>query len=188
MKTLALLSIFGLLAFAASDSYQFQRDSVIEISGTSNVRAWSCEASQMAGTMMATTDGRRVTDVSGVTVTVPIQQIDCGNGQMNGKVREELGANSSNFVRFNLSNATIGAVDAQGNTTVNATGRLAIAGTTKTINVTAKAEPLSGNRMRLTGQVPLAMTNFGISPPTAMLGALRTADDVTVSFNVVVAR
>jgi hypothetical protein len=32
------------------------------------------------------------------------------------------------------------------------------------------------------GSVPLFMSDFGIEPPTAMLGMLKTADQVTVKF------
>jgi polyisoprenoid-binding protein YceI len=188
MKLLALLPILCLLAFAAADSYQFQQDSTLEIAGTSNVRGWSCEASQMAGTMVAFTQDQRLSSVEGVTVTIPVQGIECGNGQMNGKVRESLGADNSNFVRFNLSNATVSEADAQGRSTVSATGRLSIAGTTRTIQIPAQAQAMPGNRIRVTGAVPMKMTDFGVTPPTAMLGALRTADDVTVNFDVVVAR
>ena len=34
----------------------------------------------------------------------------------------------------------------------------------------------------LTGSLSLLMTDFGVEPPTAMLGMMKTADQVTVKF------
>jgi hypothetical protein len=37
------------------------------------------------------------------------------------------------------------------------------------------------------GQLPILMTDYGIKPPTAMLGMLKTDPKVTVSFETVLA-
>ena len=39
----------------------------------------------------------------------------------------------------------------------------------------------------VTGSLPLLMTDYGIKPPTAMLGMLKTDPKVTVSFETVLA-
>ena len=41
-------------------------------------------------------------------------------------------------------------------------------------------------RYILTGQTPVKMTAFGIKPPVAMLGTIKTGDDVKVTFRWVV--
>jgi hypothetical protein len=33
------------------------------------------------------------------------------------------------------------------------------------------------------GIVPLKMTDFGVDPPTAMLGALKTGDDIKINYD-----
>ena len=38
----------------------------------------------------------------------------------------------------------------------------------------------------LTGQLPIRMTDYGIKPPTAMMGTIKTGDDVKVTFRWVV--
>jgi hypothetical protein len=60
-----------------------------------------------------------------------------------------------------------------------------VAGTTRRVEVTAQGQPLGGGRYRFTGSVPIVMSQFGIDPPTAMLGAMRTGDRVTVHYNVI---
>ena len=46
---------------------------------------------------------------------------------------------------------------------------------------------LPDGQFRLTGSLPLLMTDFGIDPPKAMPGTLKTGDRVVVHFDVVVA-
>jgi len=70
-------------------------------------------------------------------------------------------------------------------TKIDAKGTLTIAGVVREIGmaVTAVRE---GSMVRLRGGAPLLMTQFGIKPPTMMMGALRTADQVVVSFDLLV--
>jgi polyisoprenoid-binding protein YceI len=41
---------------------------------------------------------------------------------------------------------------------------------------------LPNGTVNATGMVPIKMTDFGIKPPTAMFGTLRTGDEVKVNF------
>ena len=70
---------------------------------------------------------------------------------------------------------------------VRTTGDLTINGTTHTIQMNVRGKATDSG-FRFTGQHALKMTDFGISPPTAMLGALKTGDQVTVHFDATVAR
>jgi hypothetical protein len=56
------------------------------------------------------------------------------------------------------------------------------------MQITAQGQALSGNRYRFTGSVPVTMSQFGMRPPTAMMGAMRVGDRVTVRFDVTLAR
>ncbi len=64
-------------------------------------------------------------------------------------------------------------------------GRLNIAGVTKLVNVVAECTNGSDNTLVCTGETKLKMTDFNITPPTMMLGALRTGNDVTISYTII---
>ena len=49
------------------------------------------------------------------------------------------------------------------------------------------SEALADGHVRFTGQHPMLMSDFGMDPPSAMFGQLRTADEVVVHFDLVVA-
>ena len=63
-------------------------------------------------------------------------------------------------------------------------GMLKIAGVEREVTLTLKTQR-TGNTLTVTGEVPLLMTDFGITPPKAMLGMLKTDPKVTVTFETV---
>jgi hypothetical protein len=63
-------------------------------------------------------------------------------------------------------------------------GVLQIAGVEREVTIDLTTER-KDSTLRVQGQVPLLMTDFGIKPPTAMLGMLKTDPKVTVAFEVV---
>lgn len=182
MKTLLAIVLGSLLFAGSAVTLQFDSSGTIEVLGSSNVRSWSCTSTQLAGTMEAELDGQRLTSVDGVRVSIPVQALNCGNGQLTSKVRELLANGNNNLIRFTLTNAEL----AQNQ--VRTTGTLNIAGVSRSTRINATAAAADNGRIRLTGEVALKMSDFGIDPPTAMLGTLRSDDDVTVRFNVTVHR
>lgn len=69
---------------------------------------------------------------------------------------------------------------------LKATGTLKIAGVEKDVTFDLKAVS-SASTLTFSGQVPLVMTDFGIAPPKALMGALKTDPKVTVKFETVFA-
>lgn len=61
-------------------------------------------------------------------------------------------------------------------------GDLTIAGTTKNVAVLTTINKL-GNEITLIGKHKLKMTDFGIKPPTALLGTIKTGNEITIEFN-----
>lgn len=181
----ALAFVFvGWADSAAAQSFTFQNSSKIWVEGTSSMHDWSCDVAQFAGTVAAEPADGGLAALTGTSLIVPVQGIDCDNGTMNGKVRDALG---SSPVRYALKNATPGAPDADGWFSVRTAGDLTLNGTTRPIQMDVRGKAVNGG-LRFTGQYSLKMTDYGISPPTAMLGALKTGDQVTVHFDVTVAR
>ena len=67
---------------------------------------------------------------------------------------------------------------------MRAVGLLKIAGVEREVTLTLKTQR-TGSTLTVSGQVPLLMTDFGITPPKAMLGMLKTDPKVTVTFETV---
>ena len=67
-----------------------------------------------------------------------------------------------------------------------AVGKLRITGVEREVALMLKTQR-RGAALVVTGSLPLLMTDYGIKPPTAMLGMLTTDPKVTVSFETVLA-
>jgi polyisoprenoid-binding protein YceI len=61
-------------------------------------------------------------------------------------------------------------------------GGLTIAGTTKDIDMRVDALRAKDSVVTATGQETIQMTDFGIKPPTFMLGVLRVGNKLVVKF------
>ena len=69
---------------------------------------------------------------------------------------------------------------------LRAVGLLTIAGVEKEVAFDVKAAA-NASTVTVIGSVPLLMTDYGIKPPTAMLGMLKTDPKITVTFEMVLA-
>ena len=69
---------------------------------------------------------------------------------------------------------------------LKAIGVLKIAGVEREVAFELKTIA-TATTLTVTGQVPLLMTDYGITPPKAMLGMLKTDPKITVTFEVVLA-
>jgi hypothetical protein len=70
--------------------------------------------------------------------------------------------------------------------TMKATGTLKIAGVEKPVTFDVKTA-VNAAALTVTGDVPMLMTDYGIKPPTAMLGMLKTDPKITVTFELTLA-
>ena len=66
--------------------------------------------------------------------------------------------------------------------TFSATGNLTIAGKTNRVTFPVKAI-VNGNAVTFTATVKFKLTAFGITPPKALMGTIKTGDDVAVVLN-----
>ncbi len=174
-----LAALVGAGWSVAQERLSFQQGSRVTVEGTSTVHDWSCTTTSITGTLDAA-DG--FTGLSALTLSIPVNSLDCGNGTMNGKLREAL---CTSTIRFVLADARVGSPNG-GVFGVEANGQLTIKGAARAQRVSAQGRDLGNGRYRFTGSVPLTMSQFGVTPPTAMLGTLRTGDRVTVRFDVTV--
>ena len=183
--TLSVLFVaFGLAGWTAVERLSFQPGSRVTVAGTSTVHDWECTASGFTGLLDGATSEAALTSLTSLTVTVPVPALDCDNGTMNGKLRDALGTSA---IRFTLGSARVGAVNGS-RFGIDASGQLTIHGTTRAQRIQAQGQALEGGRFRFTGSVPVTMSEFGVTPPTAMMGTLRTGDRVTVRFDVTAGR
>lgn len=161
------------------------RDSRLWLEGSSNVRDWTCRATEMDASIEADMSTPNPV-VRRVVVNVPVRTLKCGDRHMEAHLYTALKAPPSPETSFITARFDrLPPVSTTGEL-VETAGRLSIAGVERTVTMSVRSERLSDGSYRARGTVPMLMTDFGIKPPRPWRGILRTADKVLVQFEIFV--
>ena len=176
-RTLAILTLALAALAAGAERFVPATGSMIRVEGTSTLHDWKMEG--------ASIDGQIDTTRPNATVTIPVASIKSSHTKMDKLMTEALKAKDHPEIRYELVEAT--GIPANAATfTTKTRGKLTIAGVTREIAMDVQAARNTDGRYILTGTAPVKMTAFGIKPPVAMMGTIRTADDVKVTFRWIV--
>lgn len=61
---------------------------------------------------------------------------------------------------------------------------ITIAGVTKVVDMQIQIKMPTAGKLVFEGSQKLKMTDFGLTPPTALLGTLKTGNEITIKFKV----
>jgi len=189
--TFALVTLLPALIAATRRelTLDLQPESRLWLAGTSTVRAFQCQAVTFDA-KVASANGDAVTAilagekaVTNVEVTVPTEKLDCRNSTMNEHMRKALKTKDFPTAVFRASSYDL----ARGTDSISVTltGSLTLGGVEKPITIKAQAKPGPNGTLIVSGTREVRMTEFGLKPPTLMLGTLKVDEKVTVGFDVV---
>ncbi|HEU4996151.1 MAG TPA: YceI family protein [Gemmatimonadaceae bacterium] len=177
-------------ASAQSTRMTVRPDSKVTLAGSSNVHDWACNSGTLNATIELdsayespfTSVARPITRV---VVTIPAKSLKCGHGKMDDNMYKALRAQEFTDIHYTLESYEVDKERTTAETFVAKTvGDLTVAGTTRKVEIPITAERLVGGAMKGEGVAKLLMTDFGIKPPVALLGTLRTKNEIEVRFQV----
>lgn len=156
------------------------------IYGSSNVRDWTMDVLEIDGEIsVQPASGDELPTVERAFVEVPIDSILSGRDSQNEKAHKALHKNAQPSIYFRSETVNVTA-DSDSTFGVTAQGEMIIAGERRTVNVQAEGTRLANGAYRFQGEHEMLMTDFNIDPPTALLGALRVADEVRIAFDITI--
>ena len=172
-----LAAMLAITAFApAPRNLTLGKESRIWLDGTSTVRSFKCSAARVNVTAIGEPTAQPAEIVQSASLTVPVAQLDCGNKTMNEHMRKALKAEQFGEISWTMTSYQV-----QGsNVTVN--GKLTIAGKENQIELKGTGSNEAGI-IRFKGSKQFKMTEYGIKPPSLMLGTMKVGEAVTVSFD-----
>jgi polyisoprenoid-binding protein YceI len=176
-----LLATLPTAAHAHEVALALAPGSRLSIEGTSNLHRWSCTAATLAIDAKVDDEADALT-VRRLVVTVPVKDLHCGHAEMDSRLRaalDEPHAPSSRFVLLTLAPAAFDPKVQR--LRVSADGELTVHGTTRRLSVPAELER-KPHALAVRGAVDLRMTDYGVKPPVALGGLLKTGPVVTVKF------
>ena len=200
--SLALLALTATFAPAQSATNEgssvalvVREDSRLWIEGTSNLHEWSCKATKLDATIsvsptweneVATSLTNIASLMKRVDVQIPVQSIKCGKDKMDKLMYEALKAKEAESVSYIAGSFEASPGDTKDSFIVHTTGTLRIAGKENPVRMDVRAERLPDGSVRAQSELPILMTDYGVKPPTALFGTLRTGNKVTVKFELLV--
>jgi len=186
----ALMSIAGSL-HAQSVRLAVGPESKLWIEGGSNLHGWECKANSMDAAIEVDEAFLKSTTIAPtlvkkLQVKVPVRNLKCGHGGMDNNLYKALKADDAPEISYTLSTFDVLPGATKDSFTVKTVGTLKLAGAEKTVNMDVSGARAADGGITATGELPLLMTDFGVKPPTAMFGTLRTDNKVTVKFSLLV--
>ncbi len=174
------LMIVSLLSQA--QSYRISGKPVMSIAGTSTIHDWTMTSDQvnLQATFELDTNGTP-TKLSSLTVNIPAESLKSGKGAMDKNAYTALKTDKNKQITYQLTSAVINGK------TISNTGNLTIAGTTKPTPIDATFEVLGDGSLKFKGSKKIVMREYNVEPPTFMFGSVKTGDEITLTFEVIMA-
>jgi polyisoprenoid-binding protein YceI len=174
---LAVLTISVVSFSFAQTTYVMSNGAVLSVSGTSTLHDWEMKSEKGTGQAVITVENGTFKSIQSLSVNLAAETLKSGKNQMDGNAYKALKSDKNPQIKYVLKDIK----SAQGNTWT-ATGDITIAGVTKTISMPVTVNQ-QGNVLEFTGSFSTKLTEFKIDPPTAMLGTIKTGNDVKLSFS-----
>ena len=146
------------------------------IFGTTNVHDFQSKVTQASGELVIANSKPQ-----SMTIEIPVKGIKSNEKLMDTKTYDAFNADKNPIITFKLTDASSLQV-AGSDITVNALGNLTINGVTKKVTLKSTGKVVKPGIYEFKGSVALKMTDFKMSPPTAMLGVMKVGDAVTLKY------
>lgn len=148
------------------------------IAGTTNVHDFESKVTQVSGEIIL--DGPK--QVKSLVINVPVKSIKGKEKLMDTKTYETFKVDKYPNITFRF--VELNSIQVSGDKIdVTLTGNLTMAGVTKRIVLKSTGVNSKTGTYRFKGSVPLKMSDFKMSAPTAMMGMMKVGDAVTLKFD-----
>jgi polyisoprenoid-binding protein YceI len=189
-KSLSILTIaFLFFSFITAHNYmvdyEVKNDFTVKIKGSSNLHDWESTIEIMTGTASISFGESGDLQITDCQVSIPAKSIKSSKGKrMDKKTMKALKESEYPTIDYSLTSFE-DMVNTETGFAATATGNLSVTGTTKLISIDITGTQLENGSIEITGSKDMKMTDFNIKPPTALLGTMRTRDEITIEFKVI---
>lgn len=195
MFTQKIISLLAVLLLTAGASIgqdvqlNLQDSPNMHMYGEANVKSWDAAVNQVDGSLTlqnienVTAENLSAETFQSLTLTIPVEQIEAESGGLTKNIHKYLKADDYPNISFELNNVTDITEQQDGSFLITASGIITAAGSENTVEMQVTATVENGG-IQFTGNKELLMTDFGIDPPTAVFGTIRSRDEISIEFDV----
>jgi polyisoprenoid-binding protein YceI len=186
LKKTGLTLLFGIaLSFAAICQTPYHSGTFdIRLNGTSNLHDWEMKAvsGSSDATFVVNSTGQ-VTSLTSLKFSLPASNLKSGHSAMDKNTYKALNTDKNPTISFVLTSSSITPTGGN-NYQLKCVGNLSIAGTVRHTDLvaTGKYNP-ADKSFTVTGVKKMKMTEYKVDPPKALMGTIRTGDDISISYN-----
>ncbi len=176
-----------LLAGTVSAQNKFSTKSFqLTINGTSNVHDWTSKATTVSvnGDFGLTNSSLEKINMAIVKVQTKSLKSIKNSDIMDDRTHSTLKADKFPEITY-VFTKVISVQQSGAETIMNISGNLTLGGVTKPTDLTIRIKALSNGDLEVKGSRKILMSNYGIKPPSFMLGAMKVGDEVTLVYDVI---
>ena len=179
-----LLLLTGLLKAQAQSDYSV-KSVTGSVSGTSTLHSWKSAITKVNFTGSVKSDGDVIASIKNVSVKIPVNGIISTEGKsMDKKTYKAFKSDKNPTIVYTFDDARVEESDVHV-ITIEATGKLSMAGMTLPETLSASGKKLADGDLEVTISKTLKMTSFNMKPPTALLGTIKSGDEITLNFTMI---
>jgi len=177
--TLTFVSLFAFSINAlAQANYQLGPKPDLKVTGTSTLHDWEMVSTQAQGEAVLVQQDGKLKGIQKLSVTMQAESLKSGKNAMDKNTYAALETKKHKDVRFVLTD-----ISSTGSNTWNAKGNFTIAGVTQPASFEVRSSP-SGTGYNFQGKHAFKLTDYKIDPPTALMGTVKTGNEVVIHFNI----
>lgn len=188
---LSLICITSLNHIGYSQSvYKIEegKDVEMKLRGTSTLHNWEMNASRVKGeAQFDTQEGNKLTAVKSLSFALVVEDLKSDNKGLDKNAYKALKSEEYKDIQYKLISAVV-SPERVGKQLLKTHGNLTIAGITKEIDIDVYCVVNADETIKCTGFYKLKMTDYQVKPPSFMLGAMKTGDNVALDFSIVYLR
>ena len=176
----------GMFTNSESQSFELDRNNAsIIINGTSTLHKWDMHLKAFDCKADFLMEGSRLRSIENVSFSCNTTDLTSDNSLMDKKAYAAMNAPVFPEISFKMTSATeILTGNAKFSSSMR--GNLLVAGKSVSVSIPVEGAVFNENgysTITVSGETELKMSDFGISPPVLMLGALKTGDRIMLTFS-----
>ena len=188
---LSILMLYSAMLRASSHEVPFiiEPQSKLYIEGTSNINSFECfckdDFNRQSARVIIADDGRALSFLK-TTLLLRTAALDCDNSKMNRDLCDALKSEDYPYIKIDLHDARItqGSFEKVGaDVVLHSNASITITNITRKVQLVVRGKRLGAGKFRFFATKELLMTDFGITPPTALLGLIKVRDAIRINFD-----
>jgi hypothetical protein len=165
----------------AQESKLILAESKVKVFGTSNLHDWHIDGKMMSGKGNFILADGAFKSIESLTFIVESEQLKSGNSIMDNNTNKALLTKKFKTINYKLTAVTKINLLSENNYSVVTEGELMVGGTTRKITQLFNLK-IKDKKISIQGKTKLNMTTYNIVPPVALMGTIKTGEEVVVDF------